>query len=86
MHDVAFVLHAPLDASLLALGLSVNNEQRYLTATTEYPRKLWRLGARQEFLVELRDWQMLQGRKGGGYRKRGGYDVKKRFLKKLVLD
>ena len=56
------------------------------TATPDCPRKLWRLGARQELPAEWRDWQMPQGRNGGGYRKRGGFHVKKSFLKKVVLD
>ena len=86
LHDVVYVLQAPPNESLPALGLSANNAQRYLTPISDCPRKLWRLGARQAFTVEGRDWQMLQGRNGGGYRKRGGYHVKKSFLKTLVLD
>ena len=85
-HDAAFVLQAPPNASLPALGLSANNAQRYLTVTSDCRRKLWRLGARQELPVEGCDLQMLQGRKAGDYRKRGGYHVKKRLLKKLVQD
>ena len=85
-HDAAFVLQAPTNASLPALGLSANNAQQYLTVTSDCRRKLWRLGARQEVPVERCNWQMLQGRKAGDYRKRGGYHVKRRFLKKFVLD
>ena len=85
-HDAAFVLQAPTNASLSALGLSANNAQQYLTVTSDCRRKLWRLGARQEVPVERCNWQMLQGRKAGDYRKRGGYHVRQKFLKKLVLN
>ena len=78
-HDAAFVLQAPTNASLSALGLSANNAQQYLTVTSDCRRKLWRLGARHELPVEGCDRQMLQGRKAGDYRKRGGYHVKKCF-------
>ena len=85
-HAAALVHQAPSNALLPALGLSAKNAQRYLTVTSDCRRKLWRLGARQELPVEGCDLQMLQGRKAGDYRKRGGYHVKKRFLTKFVLD
>ena len=76
----------PMVVTLPALKLGSNNAKRYLSAASDTPRKIWRIGAKKELPVEGRDWKMIQSRKGGGYQKSGGYHVRTKFLKKVVLE
>jgi len=75
----------PMMQVLKALGeKSSNNAKRYLSAASDCPRKLWRVGVGATLGVEDRDWKSLKP-PGGGVGKRSGYVVRKTFLKKVVL-
>lgn len=85
-HHVVEDAWVPMNVTLPALKLSSNNAKRYLSFDSDTPRKLWRLGAKKDLPLEGRDWKMIQGRKGGGFHKSGGYHVRTKFLKKVVLE
>ena len=76
----------PMVQVLKALGeKSSNNAKRYLSADSDCPKKLWRVGVRPTLGVENRDWKTMMRPRGGGGARGGGIVVRKTFLKKVVL-
>ena len=79
--DSGWILLAPF---VKAVGESKGHVNRFVSADSDCPKKLWLTGPRKTHIpVEHRDWKRAVGRGGGNA---GGlYYCRKTFLKKVLL-